>query len=390
VKEGVLLIRPVLYEDEAPNGIFLRAAYENGWESATEMLKAYRIEFRRSIFVNVTYLQYALDILGITADAKLFAFQASRSRGYVHLGNEFTLPFRILRSDVAPICPACLAERDYLRRSWCIRLVCACSVHRCALVFNCPECSELLTTDRQGPSICRCGFDLRVAPTTSAPEGCHSMLRTINLRHKRKALDVCELFFCLEEADLTRNNSDIEWCDTAVALYANEERSVQALVDIVRRSSGREHPRMTLARLLMLNEKVKARTMDALSRVRVSGAPDPPKEQREGTVSWDVAKVALGVRSDGDLKEIRRLCLQSADSRESRHVFTRASVNRLLWRLTGPSALPGQRAGIEIHGSRKAASTVTIVRAIMADSGLVSQFDMAFGISTLRLIDNCP
>jgi hypothetical protein len=366
VNNGALLIRPVLHEDEAPNGIFLRAAYENGWESAVELLKAYKIEFRRSIFIDFTYLQHALDSVGIKADAKRFTFQASRHRGFVHLSDNFTLPFRILRSDVAPICPACLAERDYLRRSWCLRLVCACSVHRCALVFNCPECSALLTTGRRGPSICRCGFDLRAAPTTNAPEGCYSVLSAINMRHNRKALDVCELFFCLEEADLTRSNSDIVWCDTAAALYANEERSVQALVDIVHRSSGREHPRMTLARLLMSNGKVRARAIDALSKVRVLGAPGPPKHPCGQTVPWDIAKIALGVRSDGELNEIWKLSLERADSRENKHTFTRASVNELLWRLTGPSA----------------------PRPAAADTRHAPGFDMARGMVTLRLVSN--
>jgi hypothetical protein len=101
---------------------------------------------------------------------------------------------------------------------------------------------------------------------------------------------------------------------------------VQALVDIVRRSSGREHPRMTLARLLMSNEKVRARAMEALSKVRVSGAPDPPKDPRGEPVPWDVAKAALRARSDGELNEIWKLCLERADSRENKHVFTRASA----------------------------------------------------------------
>lgn len=296
MKEGALLIRPVLYDDEAPNGIFLRAAYENGWESATALLKAYRIEFGRSIFLNSARLQYALDSLGVKADAKLFVFNASQRRGFawrnglVHLDNEFSLPIPILRFNVAPICPKCLAERAYLRRAWCLRLVCACSVHRCALILNCPQCGSLLTNERPGPSICRCGFDLSTTATTVAPEGCFSALKAVNLRHKRKALDLCNLFLLLEEADVTRSNSDIDWCDTAAALCANEERSVQALVDIVRRSSGREHPRMTLARILMMNEKVRVRAMDALSKVGVFRQYDQPMGRCRKTVLAETAQ----------------------------------------------------------------------------------------------------
>ncbi len=85
MSKGALLIRPIPYADEAPNGILLRASHANGWDTPSLLLKAYQIEYRRSTFVDASYLQHTLDTLGIKANAALLAFNTSRRRGLICL-----------------------------------------------------------------------------------------------------------------------------------------------------------------------------------------------------------------------------------------------------------------------------------------------------------------
>jgi len=77
-------------------------------------------------------------------------------------------------------CPACLAEKCYLRKDWRLAFVTACPKHGSALMDRCPQCETPLHFHRldmgdrnslghESPAVCfRCQFDLREAKPIAA------------------------------------------------------------------------------------------------------------------------------------------------------------------------------------------------------------------------------
>lgn len=73
-----LLIRPITIPDESPNGVLLRAAFCNGWDSPTFLMRAFRHEYRRSYLTVPATLQRVFDDMGIAADASVVTFSRGR------------------------------------------------------------------------------------------------------------------------------------------------------------------------------------------------------------------------------------------------------------------------------------------------------------------------
>jgi len=67
-------------------------------------------------------------------------------------------------------CPICLAESEYLRGEWGLKLCCVCTTHAAMLVDRCPHCQAMQCFDRTQLSVCSCGFQLTRCPCQQASE----------------------------------------------------------------------------------------------------------------------------------------------------------------------------------------------------------------------------
>jgi hypothetical protein len=60
----------------------------------------------------------------------------------------------------APVCPACLEEKAYLRNVWGLSFYAICARHRLWLIERCPDCDQWLTYRRSSILKCACGASL--------------------------------------------------------------------------------------------------------------------------------------------------------------------------------------------------------------------------------------
>jgi hypothetical protein len=65
-------------------------------------------------------------------------------------------------------CPRCLAESEFVRTEWEIKLFCVCVVHKIILTDRCPACDSLQPLARGALGRCRCGTHLSVALSVPA------------------------------------------------------------------------------------------------------------------------------------------------------------------------------------------------------------------------------
>ncbi|MEI8664599.1 TniQ family protein [Pseudoalteromonas sp. B28] len=105
--------------------------------------------------------------------------------------NGVDIPQRFIRYhaedavDSIPVCPQCLAEEAYIKQSWHIKWVNACTKHQCALLHNCPECCAPINyIENESITHCLCGFELSCA--RSSPSN------TLSIKHLNKLLDKSE------------------------------------------------------------------------------------------------------------------------------------------------------------------------------------------------------
>jgi hypothetical protein len=212
-------------------------------------------------------------------------------------------------------------------------------------------------------------------------------VRALRLGHDKKFMNIATLFGYLEEADITRQLEDAEWSDAAFALYRNDDRAVQLLIDLVHRGSGREHPRIMLADFLSIKGHVCEVAKRALSAVQVRPSTGPAALPLDGEMSWCETKEVLGLASDGELHAIWKICLERGVTGKRRHAFTRESVNALLWRLSGAASTPYDSNGRSELVRATSSGLARPVLHALRDTALQPRFDFSYGISTLRLID---
>lgn len=257
-----LLARPIVIADETPNSVLLRATFCNGWDSPRFLMRAFRHEYGRSHLTNPVTLQRVFDDMGIAEDAAVVTFSTDRD---FFLGAARSPPYHLLRADAAPVCPACLRARDYLRRKWSNRLICSCADHMVSLVFVCPNCWAILSWQRRGPSICSCGFDLREAKTDDASPFARSIDGAFERRDSGIVLALQDTFTSVEAADFTQSSRDFLWATLAGALVFNDRRAVSMLADLLDRNQVMEPYLRTLAGLLKGHHQfIRARAQQAI------------------------------------------------------------------------------------------------------------------------------
>jgi hypothetical protein len=71
------------------------------------------------------------------------------------------------RTAMEAVCPCCLQEASYVRASWEHVFYTACPKHACGLIDRCPDCGDLLSTNREHIEVCGCGRDLRTVEASA-------------------------------------------------------------------------------------------------------------------------------------------------------------------------------------------------------------------------------
>ncbi len=141
----MLLARPLPFIDESPEGIFMRAAYLNGWPDVQKMVYGHSntIIVNSSIFRDRPRFQSVVCRLGISLPEGMLPAQLRRTQSgiYVSYNASLEFPRAIFRGEGGAVCPDCLAERKYHKRCWTLRLMSTCEIHGCLLLTTCPECS---------------------------------------------------------------------------------------------------------------------------------------------------------------------------------------------------------------------------------------------------------
>jgi hypothetical protein len=160
-----LLIRPVPFHDESLLSLLYRASGLNkssiasirdvGSRSNTLPPKIVRTNFIQKEEYDLKKLSHLLDV----NEDILWNLTLTRV-----VYNSSPLFIRKLK-----YCPYCLSEghTQYLRKIWDIIFVTVCPKHNCLLIDKCPNCKIMIRLGSFNPLMCRCGFILSSANSST-------------------------------------------------------------------------------------------------------------------------------------------------------------------------------------------------------------------------------
>ena len=178
----MILVRPRPIFNESARGYVLRVSEQNGLETPRWLLSY----LGENCIASKGYA--ALELLLNNPDHGLEGLRGPVANlaqlNAPDLGN---LPIRYWNTRRPRFCPCCLAESPHWRASWDLVFTVACDKHGHQLHDQCPQCQKPLSWDRSHITTCSCGFDLREAPTESAPEFAIQLAREVELRLQPEA-----------------------------------------------------------------------------------------------------------------------------------------------------------------------------------------------------------
>lgn len=157
-----LIVTPEPKPDESGRGYYRRLASENGMRGLREL--AAMADVARTAAALLNCPEHVAEQLDLQPQWAVLASQREKQAA----------SWRALRrSNSEAVCPCCLQDDIYIRASWEHVFYTACPKHKRSVVDRCPDCGDLLSTNREFIESCNCGRDLR---TIDAPSCTPSQL----------------------------------------------------------------------------------------------------------------------------------------------------------------------------------------------------------------------
>lgn len=201
-----LLVSRKPHSDESLMGYILRLTELNNYDTCSWILK--RAGFNSSLvsvscsfaFNDKAQLKGLAQLTNSSPEelAPLFCPPAKKHGIFIQSIFGKPVPKRMIRLKRQKLCPECLHISTYHRRIWDLSPVTACPLHRCLLLDECPNCMKRISWVRKNVSICRCGYDWRLA--TSA------LVEDAELLLIRQIYQHCRLHSGNSECEFSKNN----------------------------------------------------------------------------------------------------------------------------------------------------------------------------------------
>lgn len=151
--------------DESLMGYIIRLTEQNGYPSPSWIISRTGLasgvtQSCSFVFASPNSFRFLSSLTGATIS------ELASTAYHNHLFSGLPTPSASVRLCSPKICPGCLTESPYCRRTWDISAVTTCPRHKCLLIDECPNCKRHITWVRNHVTICPCEFDWREATAT--------------------------------------------------------------------------------------------------------------------------------------------------------------------------------------------------------------------------------
>lgn len=208
-----LITTAIPYTDESLASYFVRLAELNHYDSPRWIFWLAGYSTSNNVLNANLFLKSIneLDILSQATgvDAELLFSMAfypdRRFKGAYTLSKGVSVPIYAVHKTSTKICPLCLTENEYIRKSWEISLTTVCTKHQCLLIDICPRCGRRISIFRKTVVKCICGFDLREAHTQEIRKtelGITKQIEELMVFNVLKDTRICSPSFSIKDMEL--------------------------------------------------------------------------------------------------------------------------------------------------------------------------------------------
>lgn len=339
----MLLAKPVPYTNESLGSILMRASSLNGWSDPKSMIFEHNQKIIQSphFFRNRKEIQNQLFQLGITLSNtdQNYEIQSSKNCRVIRFDEKINLPVGVMRHEGNAVCPSCLKDAQFLKKTWLLKLVSTCSSHGCLLIDSCPKCNRQLDWNRPAPHLCRCEFDLR---EISAIQGNISVAKSVDIaissQDMSTLVQMAENFLALETLYSKSSNQLTEEQINNISLHG-----IQTVRDhissYIKDRESIEHPRVALTSLLIGTESEKELAKSVLQVLTKTNISRMSSATIEGTFLPREAAAALGLSKASFLTSLVNAGILENGPVSNRGTLTYSieSIDRLLRKLWIPT-----------------------------------------------------
>ncbi len=263
-----LIFIPKAIEEESAASLILRATEKNGYRSSTSFIYAYSLKVHtkslNAFFANREKFRILLNHLELDPEyEKLAPLSVGPTKRHLKELTNQLFPENFLSADATKLCPICIADKHYLRKTWLFKHLTLCIEHKTKLISECPNCGTLMTANRRAIHLCyHCEYDFREQKD-------HELINSIELKANQWFIS------CLEAKSLIKLNeinrffntinstrilySNIQIClpDIVIAYYYfnNRIEYQNSIIMIAQDNINIIHPRLLLIYFIAFEKK---------------------------------------------------------------------------------------------------------------------------------------
>ncbi|MDC4990927.1 TniQ family protein [Acinetobacter baumannii] len=266
--EMSLIYIPIPNEDESAASLILRATEKNGYRSSTSFIYAYNLKVHtkslNAFFANREKFRVLLNHLELAPEyEKLAPLNVGPTKRHLKELDNQLFPENFLSADATKLCPLCIAEKLYLRKSWLFKHLTRCIKHKTKLISECSNCGTLMTANRRAIHLCyHCEYDFREhkfiesinSAELKANEWFISCLEAKSLINLNK---INKLFNTINSTRSLYSNIKIYLPDIVIAYYYfnNKIEYQNSILKIAQDNINIIHPRLLLIYFIAFEKK---------------------------------------------------------------------------------------------------------------------------------------
>jgi len=278
MKVTCIPVRPLVFADESPASLLIRAAEANGHVSVFQLLSQVRaMSSQESLIAHWTdpkrYRALVL-ALGLGEEAaNLVWFRSGPTSRSPRLLNELPVAESLFTLDGTRFCPLCLGEAPYWRRQWSILPFAGCIAHRCLLLDRCSTCGKTLGLNRG--FLRRCNHCNAPLTTMKAPRIKPAPLFVLASLFEQKNMaavtSLLSFWAALMQFDGLGDAPQVAFDRLALAVtwFSGSPAIVDQLADQLAREKT-THPRIRMLPFLTGGEEIAEFAEQVLTRVSLS------------------------------------------------------------------------------------------------------------------------
>lgn len=400
----IIIATPIPYEDESAGSLLLRASCKNGLLKPFQLASRYyqdsadspRPAKFRSLLTNESYFRILCKSLCIDEYMiePLAPVRTGATFGADFIFCNLKVHRDAIRVDNPAICPLCISECGYMKRSWDHLFVTACSKHDVKLLTSCPDCLSPISWNRKNLNQCDCGYDYTNSKLISTDSSVSQVMESIFQNNDQNRYEILlDYLTALKSYYRASTIFDDDLLTLALLGLTDPTKLEELLFNeiMIELSSTHYHPRTVMADFFIsATPEVRQLGENIVDKMFDAGASIRPVLNKSDCLSIEAAAVTLGISRSDVLSLNREKMLFGYKTKPSTPWrITKKSINDLFFKIDSLSQASANKNLVTLNEIVSSSTSTTISKQIIQIvKGNLTPVDFNYkdNLSTIKVI----